>query len=288
MSRFVDNTRLFQAIQQKDRARRLSLSDFVRRYVGWARLPATFMGSQFWYRLRLSYRAGLFGKTRSSMDVNFFDGSGEGFFEASRSPGLNRLWKGGYLDARVMVFCLPLWVAFPGTRLSPRDWQERSHFLQGFERVVLNYEELRRENKRTHPVRSILALTMADDNRGALTTLYERWIAPYLEAPHVYLRRLRSGSGITQYLAEARRVSAALHQELSASSDPRVSSIPQALDFGARLWVIPTSAIEGSRLDRIEREYGSSDARPELHAPVPVHVELPLLLALCERTNALM
>jgi GTPase SAR1 family protein len=287
MSRFVESTRLFHASHRNDRARTLSLSDFMHRYIGWDRLPQTVHTNQSWYRLRLNYRTGLLGRSRSHVEVNFFDGSGEGFFEASRTRGLSQLWREGYLNARVMVFCLPIWVAFPGG-LSRSDWQQRREALLGFERVIQNYDDMRRESKLTHPVRSILVLTMADDRRSALTTLYERWIAPYLDSPETYLQALRSGSGVTQYLAEAQRVSAALHGELSASSDPRVGSIPYRLNFGNRPWVIPTSAIQGSRLDRIEREYGGSMDRPELPAPVPAHVELPLLVALCESTNALM
>ncbi|HBL29421.1 MAG TPA: hypothetical protein DD490_21525, partial [Acidobacteria bacterium] len=91
--------------------------------------------------------------------------------------------------------------------------------------------------------------------------------------------------GVARYLANARQVSEALHRELAASRDPRVSSISQTLDYrGGRPWLIPLSAVEGTRLDRIEREKQTG----ERLAPVPVHAELPLLVALCERYNALM
>lgn len=285
MNLFLDKTRLFYALQREDKARRVSLSEFGNKYMSWERLPTTILANQQWYRLRLHYRTGIFGTRQSTMDVEFFDGSGEGFFEAARTRGISKLWRDGYLDARVMVFCLPLWVAFPGSRMTADDRQLRKLILQGFEKVVQNYEELRREGKRTQPVRSILAFTMADDPRSALGTMYEKWIAPYMDSPQLYLPRLAKGSGMACYLANARKVSEALHQELAASRDPRVSSISQTLDFGSRPWLIPISAVEGKLLDRIERENLRLDERP---APVPVHVELPLLVALCERHNALM
>jgi hypothetical protein len=287
MSLFLEKARLFQALQREDKARRMSLSEFGNRYMSWGRLPTTLLSNQRWYRLRLHHRTGLLGKSRRTLDVEFFDGSGEGFFEAARTRGVSQLWRDGYLDARVMVFCLPLWVAFPGSRMTAADRQLRKVRLDGFERVVQNYEDLRSEGKRTEqPVKSILALTMADDPRSALSKLYEKWIAPYLDSPHLYLPKLTKESGVARYLANARRVSEALRQELAASRDPRVSSIPQALDFGGGPpWLVPLSAIEGTLLDRIEREKLPVDDRP---APVPVHAELPLLVALCERHNALM
>jgi hypothetical protein len=286
MSLFLDKARLFQALQREDKARRLSLSEFGNKYMSWGRLPQTILANQRWYRLRLHYKTGILGGKQSRMDVEFFDGSGEGFFEATRTRGISKLWRDGYLNARVMVFCLPLWVAFPGSRMTAADRRQRKDILEGFERVVQNYEELRSEGHAEQPVKSILALTMADDPRSALSTLYDKWIAPYLDAPQLYLPKLSRESGIARYLANARRVSEALHQELAASRDPRVSSISQALDYqGGRPWLIPLSAIEGTLLDRIEREKLQVDDRP---APVPVHVELPLLVALCERHNALM
>jgi hypothetical protein len=286
MSLFLEKARLFHALQRQDRANRLSLSEFGKNYTSWARLPQTLLSNQRWYRLRLHYRTGVLARVQSTLDVEFFDGSGEGFFEATRTHGISQLWRDSYLDARVMVFCLPLWVVFPGTRMSSDDWHLRRHVLQGFERVVQNYEELRREGKRKQPVKSIVALTMADDSRAALSTLYEKWIAPYMDSPHLFLPKLAKESGVARYLANARQVSEALHLELSASRDPRVSSISQVLDFGSgRPWMIPLSSVEGARLDRIERGLLPVDERP---APVPVHVELPLLVALCERHNALM
>ncbi|HBL29420.1 MAG TPA: hypothetical protein DD490_21520, partial [Acidobacteria bacterium] len=99
------------------------------------------------------------------------------------------------------VFCLPLWVAFPGSRMTTADRRERNVVLEGFERVVQNYEALRSEGGRENQrVKSILALTMADDPRTALGTLYEKWISPYLASPHSYLPHLQKESGVARYL----------------------------------------------------------------------------------------
>ncbi len=285
---YLDGIRLFYAMRRSDRAHTLNLSKFIKKYSSWERLPQTLATTQVWYRLRLRFRTGLLGSGRSAMDVEFFDGSGEGFFQANRTVENRRLWREGYLDARVMVFCLPLWAAFPASGLSSQDWKWRDELLEGFEQVIQNYTDLRTLNKRTKPVKSILALTMADDRRSALSTLHDKWISPYIDSPHTYLRQLKSGAGISRYLANARRVSEAMHAEFEASRDPRVSSIPQSLDFGGRPWMVPLCAIEGGRLEQVEREFPGPEDRPPLHAPVPAHVELPLLVALCERDNALM
>ncbi|MFO1429796.1 MAG: hypothetical protein U1F76_06605 [Candidatus Competibacteraceae bacterium] len=283
--------RLFTASTRQDTATEVNLLNFVKNYSAWNRLEQTKVDTQRWYRLRLPYRTGLLGRGRSELDVEFFDGSGEGFFERVNVKQQQlELWQAGYLDARIIVFCLPLWVAFPNAELADTDWQARDTMLKGFEQVIMNYRQLRDRHHCTHPVRSILALTMADDRRSALDTLRDRWITPYMDAPERYLPRLRGGHGIALYLANARKISAALRVEFDNSHDPFVSGIPNKLDFnGGRPWLIPLSAIEGNRLDSIERQYPDPDARKRpRQQPVPVHVELPLLVALCERENALM
>ena len=276
-------------------ARTLNRVNFINQYLTWQRLAFTRKEMQQWYRLRLSYRTGWLGGGQSAIDVEFFDGSGEGLFEASTlNPEDWALWAKAYLDARVMVFCLPLFAAFPGSDLTDEDWQWREDLLTGFEQVVQNYKDMRRRNNLTQPVSSILAFTMSDDRRSALRALYDHWISPYLDSPHTYLRQLRRGSGIARYVNNARRISEAMHEEFAAVRDPRVSGIPQSLDFGrGRPWIVPLSAIEGARLDELAKKYPNPDDPARLRearnvAPTPVHVELPLLVALCERENALM
>lgn len=277
-------------------ARSLNRVNFIKKYQTWQRLPFTSKSAQHWYRLRLPFRTGWFGEKRTAMDVEFFDGSGEGFFELPTVSSEDRaLWQRAYVDARVMVFCLPLWAAFPGASLSDEDWEKREFVLEGFEQVIQNYKDMRaRLGQASKPVSSILALTMSDDRRGALKTLRDRWISPYLDSPNTYLKQLRTGRGVARYLANARIVSEAMHEEFSSARDPRISDIPQSLDFDrGRPWVIPLSAMEGERLEELEHKYVDPDDPERLRearkaAPTPVHVELPLLVALCERENALM
>lgn len=273
----------------------LNRVEFIRKYQNWERLSTTRKAEQQWYRLRLLLRTGWLGRTQSAMDVEFFEGSGEGFFELRTVNAEDRaLWTRAYHNAGVMVFCLPIWAAFPNEHLSEEEWAHRDALLRGFEQVVQNYLDMRRRENAGQPVSSILALTMSDDRRSALRTLYDRWIAPYLDSPHTYLKQMRRGSGVARYINNARKISENLHEEFAAARDPRVSTIPQILDLGrGRPWIVALSATEGARLDDLERRFPNPDAPARLAearriAPTPVHVELPLLLALCERENALM
>jgi hypothetical protein len=274
----------------------LNRVDFIRKYQRWERLAFTNISNQNWYRLRLNFRTGLFGRARSAMDVEFFDGSGEGLIGAKVLSDEDRaLWARAYLRAQVMVFCLPLWAAFPDSDLSDDDWKFREDLISGFEQVVKNYNDMRSRHRATTPVSSVLALTMADDRRrSSLQNLYSRWISPYLAAPQTCLKELRTGTGVARYLNNARKVSEGLHEEFASVADPRIASIPQSLDFGRGVpWVVPLSAMDGTRLDKLDSLYPNPDDPLRLRAvlvgaPVPVHVELPLLVALCERENALM
>lgn len=297
-----DGMRLFTAtaneaqITQTGLARTLNRVKFVEKYQRWERLGTTTLLAQQWYRLRLLIRTGLLGRKRSAMDVEFFDGSGEGFFELqATSADHKRLWAKAYRDARVMVFCLPMWAAFPNSELTEDEWEDREKMLAGFDQVIQNYSDMRRRHNQVAPVSSILALTMADDDRSALRTLRDRWITPYIQSPQTYLKQLKKGTGVARYLSNARKVSEALLDEFAEVCDPRVAGIPQSLDFGRGLpWIIPLSAIDGARLNQIEDLYRNKPddtlRRREARntAPTPVHVELPLLVALCERDNALM
>ncbi|HEV7766157.1 MAG TPA: hypothetical protein VGQ76_14225 [Thermoanaerobaculia bacterium] len=273
----------------------LNRADFIKKYRQWERLDFTKETNQHWYRLRLDFRTGLLGRTRSAMDVEFFDGSGEGLIGATQLTDEDReVWDRAYLTAGVMVFCFPLWAAFPGNDLTDEEWATRDQLISGLEQVIKNYNDMRRRHNERKPVTSILALTMSDDRRSALQSLYGRWISPYLDSPNTYLKQLRRGTGIARYLSNARKISEALHEEFASVSDPRIASIPQSLDFGRGVpWMVALSAIDGARLDQIEKSYPNPDDPRRLRevrgaAPVPVHVELPLLVALCERENALM
>ncbi|HEV7506930.1 MAG TPA: hypothetical protein VGS07_18715 [Thermoanaerobaculia bacterium] len=284
-----DTVRVYQTHDRKSVPRSVIASEFIDEYRSWLRLGQTNLSREQWYRLRLQFRTGLLGKDKSFLDVDFLDGSGESF-EAGISAEREETWKAAFLDAGVMVFCLPLWAAFPaaGDVLSEDDWEERENVIRGFDAVIRHFRDLRENHQATHPVRSILALTMADDRRSALTTLRNRWITPFLEDPRLHLDAMRTASGVARYLASARKVSEALGREFDASQDPRISGLPERIDFGAgRSWFVPLSAIDGATLDSWEKGQ-KKRPRSGLRPPVPVHVELPLLVALCESHNALM
>lgn len=283
-----DAVRVYQTLDRRQQPRSVIPTEFIRDYSSWSRLFTTQWMDQRWYRLRLQFRAGLLGGRKSFLDIDFLDGSGEQL-EMGLNSDTEATWKAAFLEARVMVFCLPLWAAFPaaGGVLSDDDWEHRQKVIQGFDSVVRHFKDLREKHHATHPVRSILALTMADDRRSALVTLRDRWISPFVADPLAHLRTLRSASGVARYLANARRISEALWREFDASPDPVISGIPLSIEFdGGRPWFIPVSAVDGAVLDLQTRPRPSRG--PGLPPPVPVHVELPLLVALCESHNALM
>src|SRR5690349_20547390 len=283
-----DSVRVYQTLDRSLTPRSVIPTEFIHDYVSWNRLFTTLKTDQNWYRLRLQFRTGLLGTRKSGLDIDFLDGSGEGFEEGVNQE-TEELWKAAFLEARVMVFCLPLWAAFPasGGALSEEDWEERQRIIKGFDRVLRHYRDLREKFRATHRVRSLLALTMADDRRSALATLRNRWVHAFTANPRLHLDGMRKASGVARYLASAREVSEAVAREFDASADPVISGIPVSLDFGAgRPWLIPVSAIDGAFLDSQMKPGAVKSAR--LPPPVPVHVELPLLVALCASHNALM
>lgn len=253
----------------------------------WTRLATTLAAHQPWYRLTLPYRIGLLGHSRSVLEVEFFDRSGEQSFEA-KDRASQPLWQRAYSEAQFMAFCLPLWVALPGDDITSGDW--RAHSLDSFHDVVQNYRDMRRQlGLSDRSVRSILALTTAYDRRSALKTLRERSIAGYLQHHRSVPERIRRSRGIARYIANARRVSEILTNQRAAADSPSVVRIPAELSFdGNPSWLIPVSAIYGEAPDQIEADFANPDGRPRRAPPEPIHVELPLIVALYEQGNALM
>lgn len=280
-----DSVRLFELLGETAEEKQLSLRSFNTTYLTWERLPATTLAGT-WYRLRIGYRTGFFGRTPATMNVRFYDGSGE-VFQAALTPKLEETLARMISGANVLVFCLPIWAVFPIARLTAEERAGRLHFLNQFHSMITNVAKV--QEKVGKPVRSVLALTSADDVRCALSVLRERWIRPFMDDRAAgYLKELRSGwgGGVARYLANAREVSNALRHEFDTVADATISTIPSLLDLGAGPpWIVPLSAVDGAVMER-QMVLPVADRRTK--PPVPVHVELPLLLALCERYNVLM
>ena len=267
----------------------VDLYQAVNAYRDWIRFANTPVDRPTWYRLNLRFRTGVIGKSESHLELGFLDGSGDAY--AAITDATKPIWKSAFSNAGIIIFCLPIWAAFPA-KLSADDEAKRQLFLKEFFNVVGNYRHIRVPGLK---VRSILALTMADDDRRcALGELIARWIKPYINNPEIYLEQLRRRTGIPRYLANAQAVSAYMHEKFRATDDLLVGRILDELDFGkGQPWIIPVSAVEGRTLEPADamRNSGLDDsALRDLvrSSPVPVHVELPLLAALCENHNALM
>ena len=292
VSRYIRSSNLWVADSSDANPVPVQINRLIKSYEGWLPFGSTvFRVDERWYRLRLEFNNGLLGKDRAYLDLEFLDGSGEGF---TRPLGMltQSTWEAAFKNAGIMVFCLPIWAAFPAD-LNSDDQNLREIYLEHFGIVLGNYRAIRNSALK---VRTILALTMSDDDvRCSLRDLIQRWVKPYMEDPEANLGKLRSRSGITRYLAGAHKISDYLLQQFRAiRSSPLVSKIPKDLDFGHGLpWIIPVSAVEGKTLKSIDEARKINPKSVELDAkkfgpPVPVHVELPLLAAICENHNALM
>lgn len=279
---------LAMARELHENARTITLQQVIEPYCDWIRLGTTVYSAQTWYRLRLAYRVGWPFSRRARMDLTFLEGSGESYQAGIRTERERAWWTHAFIDATVMVFCLPFWAAFPAPdELTDEDRERRAGYLREFADIVTTFRALW-ERQGAPPTKTVLALTMADDRRCGLPEVKAKWIDPYLDSPDRYLTRLQSGAGIVQYLATARQVSRFLDDNL-LSGDNRVTAIPAALDFGAGPpWLVPVSAINGSRLSLMEDARANGRPVGGDTPPVPVHVELPLLLCLCQADNVLM
>jgi len=265
---------------KRGRGTKLNQPKFIQNYRRWIELKTTRRTEQKWYCLRLQFRSGLIGTGTSTMDVEFLDGSGEGFEQPLTNLTLPT-WKAAFEDAEIIVFCLPIWAIF-FRNLSKQDEKDREKFLAGFDAVLTNYLQVKKAGLK---VRTILALTMADDKRFSLRAVKDRWIEPFAQHPDYYLQQMRKRSGASQYLASARAISDYLYQAFDEIGDPELRRIPQRLDLGrGRPYLIPVTALDGAKLNTSKSDPSKAPSEP----PVPIHVELPLLVALCERYNILL
>ena len=280
LSYYLDGnrTQLLSAKCRQDPAFRERISSYLKEYKNYTRLKQTSLIDQAWYRLELPYKKGFFGKKTDSLNIEFYDGAGE-YYESPLDENNFGVWE-DVVKSKIIVYCLPLWIIFPQDQLSEGDKKERREYLDAFDKILTNYEDVRKRKKQTHSVFSILALTQADDNRlnknGLAGEIKKNWIKEYLDNYQTYTEELKKPHNVLKYIKNTQKVSNLLFQEISKSSSPEISSIVTGLDLGKKPWIIPVSAIQGNNIDsKIEQE------------PHPIHVELPLLIALCEYTNAL-
>lgn len=265
------------------------LRKFNRDFKRWRELPATPPGRAFWYYLLLSTRTGWMGFRESRIKVTFIDCAGEEYqkdLDLENQEALSTQVWSTFEQARVMVFCLPIWAAFPGSTMKGKDWIDRTNMIEGFSQVLSNYwllrSELRNRGRSVPRTRIVLALTQADDARCGLTTLRERWIDTYVANDRDNLRKLARISGPTKYLATARAVSDYVRSEFGRVADKEIRTLPGRLEIdGEQPWFIPVTAINGATLKDATKAKSAGD-------PVPAHIELPLLLALCDGHNILM
>ncbi len=233
------------------------------------------------YRLTLTYSRGWLGRSTGRLDVELWNG-----LDADPRTG-EALRRAG-----VLLFTLPMWAVFPSpTQVSTAELRRQRHGLEALETAIRHVKTLRKD---IPPPKVMLLLTMADDARCGLAELQDAWIHRVIENERRHLEPLRRERRLGAYLQNARLVSDYLHRSFHASSKP-VARILELLDISPeRPWILPVSAVDGHKLEQVEqmRRQGL-EAHPRKpwnepwDEPVPAHVELPLLLALCEQTDAL-
>ncbi|MFH1468451.1 MAG: hypothetical protein ABIO70_28940 [Pseudomonadota bacterium] len=292
--------------------------EFSTIYRTWQRIDATKAAKQEWYKLRLHIPVGWWRTERERFEVEYLDAAGERLRDQLLERELP-VWAQAFLSAQVLVFCLPLWVVFPRTDLSDEDFRIQHSQLEDFFIVWKNLNQVRDSFRNgairgvdiemPKKVQTILALTMSDDDRCALDPVQKRWIDKFSgrdertgrDALTDLLDSLRRGGGCVRYLESARAVSRVLQDEFRHIPDPDVRTIPTKLrGFGGRPpWLVPVSAVSGTTLKRAEQEIpaGIDEERARMlrarfvqleGEPRPLHVELPLVLGLCEHHDALM
>jgi hypothetical protein len=293
-----NSARLYECSEpNKNKGHFWSLREFNERYKNWIELEPTPPQTAYWYHLLFSARAGLVG--HKTVKITFVDVAGEEYqkdFDLSNPDPTTphgfraRLWT-TYERARVMVFCLPLWVAFPSAALSAknarRNWKHRETLWAGFTKVLSNYQKLRdgfsQNGEKTHRTRIVLALTQADDILCGTPDLRKKWIDQYVNHSHAVQARLAKVSGPSRYLASARAASDYVRDEFGRA-DQDIRSLPDDLEIdGEKPWFIPITTMDGATLETVSAG-GTQHSEP----PVPAHVDLPLLLALCDADNILM
>jgi hypothetical protein len=245
------------------------------------------------YQLSAFCQTGWLGCAADELTVNYVDTRGEAVERGAvehLSPSL---------DADVLVFCVPSWAAFPRRGLDGKFQEWVPKYRRGITDTLGALEARLPPSRRRKRRRVILALTMADDTRCELDELREQWIDPFTatrEAFRTANEVLKMQGGLNQYLGAARKVSEYLRRCFRDHDDTSVAAIPGVLKRIGRSepWLIPISAASGANIADLAGVEGEARAKRQAEiaqqygSPRPAHVELPLLIALCEDKQALM
>lgn len=255
-----------------------SAAAIVQEYRSWRKLGSTLLTLPHFFRMRLCYAKGWLGRDTGRLDVQLPDFAGEIY--TSGGGAFAAQWRNLATRSPVLVFCLPFWAVFPNpSELSAADRVERQNHLDAYYKVAKKVMRARQEEG-SSPALLQLVLTMADDRRCGLQPLREYWLPEENLVPGL-LRRLGTLRGLMAYLQDARKVSAYLAQCFKSAAE--TSALLELLEEGdyPEPWIVPVTAVDR----RIVEEVAEGKPAPE-NPPVPIHVELPLLLTLSDQTKA--
>ena len=250
------------------------------------------------YRLELPYPTGWLGRPVARMQVDLFPTSLLPQHTPQPAPPTTPLPTPLPQDerellrrTRVLIFAVPFWACLPRPDVGEEVVAAGREHLDVLGQQVLAVKEARQGGERAS---IFLALTLADDERGGLPDLREAWIHRAIEGHRRHANRLRRPQYLLTYLQNARRISEHLHRVLagaeagalrSAAPPSSAAAVHELLELEGpeRTWLLPVSALDA----RIAEHVAAGGAAPG-EPPVPAHVELPLLLALCEHAEALL
>jgi hypothetical protein len=265
LSSFLRNRSLYRGTDVAGRERETDLDKVLAAYRTRKPPPTAYQEFSNWYDLELTFASGFAGFGSTRVNIRFSDGAGEIYSGGMRThePQWLKLLGG----VRVVVFCLPLSAVFPQAH-DRRD--ESAEALSDAIRLGEDLKAFRERHLGGARVRTLLALTKADKISG-WEQVSRKWIEPYTANGGAYVKKLRRHGWLARYLANARLVSEAAQSRMDSLSTRQLLEV---LDLGfGKPWVVPISA------------YGHDNHQED---PLPVHVELPILLGLCDRYNVLM
>lgn len=264
---------------------RAKLTQVLRPYLNNEKIASTVTDDETWFALDLPCNLGSLKSNPNEISIKIVDSRGEDIAQKLNVSSI-RDWAQKFVNTDVMIFCLPLWVLFPGDHLEASDKTFVHEAFTAFEQIVENVSDAMKQEA-LRPVPTVLMLTMADDDRvdggSELDSLQENWINDHRENFAEHMRQLRTPKGMMNYLSNAREMSEFIDALVERNGNASAYQLVRQLNFGSgKPWLIPVSAIDGNEIldvglyaDEITNE------------PVPVHVEFPILLGILHKMKAL-